>query len=155
RMRKLRMRKLRMRKLRMRKLRMRKLPAQRRHLRPPAKSPRPLRPESPSRLPVRSSYLHSAALAALLLLCSGVADAADRMEPTPVELEAVDVQEKLGAKLPLDAAFVDENGKPVTLADYVGDKPVILTFNYSSCPMLCSVQLGGLVDTMLQMKWNL
>lgn len=104
---------------------------------------------------MRCAPLHSAVLLSLLLVGSGVANAADRMEPTPVELEAVDVQEKLGADLPLDAAFVDENGKPVQLADYIGSKPIILTFNYSNCPMLCSVQLGGLVDAMLQMQWDL
>ncbi len=77
------------------------------------------------------------------------------MEPTPAELESVDVHEKLGADLPVDAAFVDETGTPHKLGDFISDKPVILTFNYSDCPMLCSVQLGGLVDAMLQMDWTL
>lgn len=90
-----------------------------------------------------------------LLLGSAAIARADRMEPTPLELEAVGVNEKLGAALPVDTVFVDEQGKSVKLGDLFSDKPVILTFNYSDCPMLCSVQLGGLVDTMLQMEWNL
>jgi protein SCO1/2 len=32
---------------------------------------------------------------------------------------------------------------------------VILTLNYSDCPMLCSVQLSGLVDALRAMPWNL
>lgn len=63
------------------------------------------------------------------------------------EVAAVDVEEHLGAKVPLDVAFRDQDGHPVTLAELArGDLPVVLTFNYSSCPMLCSMQLTGLVD---------
>lgn len=76
------------------------------------------------------------------------------MDRGPAELDGVDLKENLGGELPLFAQFSDENGKKVRLADLIGDKPVILTFNYSNCPMLCSVQLGGLVDTMLNMSWN-
>lgn len=71
-------------------------------------------------------------------------------------LEGVTVTEKLGAKLPLDATFRDEHGHPTTLRKLlIGEKPVILTFNYSDCPMLCSVQLGGLVDAMTEMPGKL
>ncbi len=97
------------------------------------------------------------ALCALALVGVLVNDAtaADRIEPTPAELESVDVQEKLGASVPLSTEFIDADGKPVRLADVIGSKPVILTFNYSNCPMLCNVQLGGLVNTMTQMDWNI
>jgi len=81
--------------------------------------------------------------------------AADRIEPTPIELEQVDVQEKLGAQIPLSTTFTDSNGMSVRLADVIADRPVILTFNYSNCPMLCSVQLHGLVDAMNQMEWSI
>jgi len=65
------------------------------------------------------------------------------------EVAAVDVEEHLGAKVPLDVAFRDQDGHPVTLAELArGDLPVVLTFNYSSCPMLCSLQLNGLVDAL-------
>ncbi len=83
------------------------------------------------------------------------ARAADSMAPTPTELENVDLQEKLGAQVPLDTTFIDQSGKSVRLADLIGDRPVILTFNYSNCPMLCSVQLTGLVDSMKKMPWNI
>lgn len=99
--------------------------------------------------------LHSglAALVALTALGSS-ASAADRMEKLPTELTDVTLTEKPKAELPLDTLFVDEVGKTVRLADVISHKPVILTFNYSNCPMLCSVQLGGLIDTMLNMEWD-
>lgn len=74
-------------------------------------------------------------------------------EDAPEEIEGVEITEKLGTALPMDLLFRDATGAPVRLGDLFGDgKPVILTFNYSNCPMLCSVQLGGLVDALRQMQ---
>jgi len=73
---------------------------------------------------------------------------ADDDIPTPPPTykgNEVAVQEHLGGKVPLDAKFTTSDGKPVTLGDLLkGDLPTILTFNYSDCPMLCSLQLNGL-----------
>ncbi len=100
----------------------------------------------------RSLHIGFAACVALCALgTSGMA--ADRMEKLPAELEEVSLTEKPSAQVPLDTIFVDELGKSIRLANLFQNKPVILTFNYSNCPMLCSVQLGGLVDTMLNMDW--
>jgi protein SCO1 len=70
--------------------------------------------------------------------------------PPPVyQGNGVTVDEHLGAKLPLDAKFRTHEGKLVTLGEVLaGDLPTILTFNYSSCPMLCSQQLNGLTRVM-------
>ena len=38
----------------------------------------------------------------------------------------VGFDQKLDSQLPLDARFVDQNGKTVTLGDYFGDKPVVV-----------------------------
>ena len=44
----------------------------------------------------------------------------------------------------------------VTLGEFFdGRRPVILTLNYSNCPMLCSLQLNGLVDGIGDMQWDL
>jgi protein SCO1/2 len=49
----------------------------------------------------------------------------------------------------------DHSGKTVTLADYLHDGvPVIVTFNYSNCPMLCSLQLNGFVDSLKQLDFT-
>lgn len=72
--------------------------------------------------------------------------AADRTEEAPKRLKGVDVIEHLGDRVPEGLAFRDHDGKAVKLADYLhADVPVILTFNYSSCPMLCNLQLTAFV----------
>jgi len=59
--------------------------------------------------------------------------------------DAVTVKEHLGAQIPLDARFRTADGAHVTLGQVMaGGLPAILTFNYSDCPMLCSLQLNGL-----------
>src|SRR4051812_42098274 len=54
------------------------------------------------------------------------------------------IGQKLGAQVPIDAAFVDDFGKPVTLGNYFGpgkDKPAILVLVYYGCPRLCTMVL--------------
>jgi protein SCO1/2 len=61
----------------------------------------------------------------------------------------VKVEEHLGAHVPLDASFKTTDGKQTTLGEVLkGDLPTILTFNYTDCPMLCSLQLNGLVTVL-------
>jgi protein SCO1/2 len=93
-------------------------------------------------------------IVAVVALLAGPALADPRSQPPPDEVLAaaptykangVTVDEHLGAKLPLDARFRTQTGAHVTLGDLMkGDLPAILTFNYSDCPMLCSLQLNGL-----------
>jgi len=63
----------------------------------------------------------------------------------------VTVDEHVGGRIPLEAAFRTQDGTPVTLGDVLrGGLPVILTFNYSDCPMLCNLQLNGLTAALPQ-----
>ena len=80
---------------------------------------------------------------------------ADRTDRTPEQLKGVGMDEHLNAALPLGLEFKDETGKQVKLGDYFdGKRPVILTFNYSDCPMLCSLEMSALVKTLKQLKWS-
>jgi len=73
----------------------------------------------------------------------------------PEQLEEVGVEEHLDAKLPLDLEFRDERGRAVRLGDFFdGVKPVILTLNYYKCPMLCGLQLNGLLDGLMGLDWT-
>jgi protein SCO1/2 len=107
---------------------------------------------------VRSASV--ALLAVAVVSIGGLAAAAPPAVPfdeavpeAPKAFDGIGVREQLGAQVPLDLAFRDHTGKAVTLADYVkGDLPVILTFNYSDCPMLCSLQLNGLVAALPQIR---
>lgn len=53
------------------------------------------------------------------------------------------ISEKTGALIPLDAEFVDENGKTIRLGDIV-DRPTILLPIYFYCPNICSKNLANL-----------
>jgi protein SCO1/2 len=70
----------------------------------------------------------------------------------PQVLQKVGVSQHLNERLPLDAAFVDETGKPVALGDYFGKHPAILSLVYYSCPMLCSEELDGLTGALEMVK---
>lgn len=75
--------------------------------------------------------------------------------PLPKEAEGVGISEHPNAQLPLQLAFVDDDGKPVTLGDYLkGQRPVLLTLNYYRCPMLCTLQLNGLIEALKNMPWT-
>jgi protein SCO1 len=79
----------------------------------------------------------------------------ERRDPLPRRLLGVDVKEHLNTPVPMDLGFTDENGKDVTLKDYFdGSVPVILTMNYSNCPMLCSLQLTALVEGLKKVDWT-
>ena len=81
---------------------------------------------------------------------------AERKESLPKELEGVGVTEKLENQIPLDLEFKDSNGKRVKLEQYFdGERPMLLTLNYSNCPMLCSLQLNGLFDALKEMRWDI
>jgi protein SCO1/2 len=68
----------------------------------------------------------------------------------------VAIAQKLNTQVPLNLAFRDETGKPVQLKDYFGKgRPVVLTFMYFRCPMLCSMVLEGTTNAMSQMKFDL
>jgi protein SCO1/2 len=70
----------------------------------------------------------------------------------PQVLQRVGVSQHLNQQLPLNASFVDETGKAITLADYFGKRPAILSLVYYSCPMLCSEELDGLTGALEMVK---
>jgi protein SCO1 len=71
------------------------------------------------------------------------------------DLTGVGITEKLGASIDMEHTFTDENGKDVRIGDYFSKKhPVILSFAYYECPMLCGVVLNALVDGMKELEWT-
>lgn len=71
----------------------------------------------------------------------------ERMEPLPKDLEGVGIEPKLGARIPLDLDFVDDQGHAVKLGSYfTKGRPVLLDLGYYECPMLCNLVLNGMVD---------
>lgn len=98
--------------------------------------------------------VYTALVAAVGLLGVPGMSFGQRTEPMPEELKGIGVTEHLGDPIPLDLEFVDCDGKPVVLKQYFdGKRPVVLTLNYSNCPMLCSLQLDGLFGGLKRMPW--
>jgi protein SCO1/2 len=67
---------------------------------------------------------------------------------TPAVLSTVSFEQRLNEPLPLDVPFKDETGRAVKLGEYFGRKPVVLTFVYYECPMLCTEVLNGLESSL-------
>lgn len=69
-------------------------------------------------------------------------------------LPEIQVDQKIGDKLPLDLVLTDETGKQVQLSSFFSGKPVILTPVYYTCPMLCNLVLNGLVKSLKELSFN-
>jgi len=67
---------------------------------------------------------------------------------TPPILKEIGIDQKPNAKLPLDAEFSDEQGAPVKLGQFFGERPVVLALVYYRCPMLCTQVLNGLAGSL-------
>ncbi len=71
----------------------------------------------------------------------------------PRPLRDLGWDQQMGAELPLDATFVDQDGKTVRLRDYFGERPVLIAPVYYECPMLCSLVLDGVVRGVKPLKF--
>lgn len=67
----------------------------------------------------------------------------------PKQVEEVTVEQKLGESIPLDVLLTDSQGRATKTGFYLdGKRPLLLTLNYSDCPVLCNVQLNALVESL-------
>jgi protein SCO1/2 len=82
-------------------------------------------------------------LCATVLALTGAAFA-QRFDPVQRFSPAQDVglDQHLGDKLPLELVFRDESGSSRPLSDFFETKPVLLSFVYFECPMLCTEVLN-------------
>lgn len=102
-----------------------------------------------------------AAAAASMFLAYPGSVAAQFTDPTqgigvrPELLKDVSIDQKLDSSIPLDLMFRDEHGQAVTLGQYFGSKPVILTLVYYNCPMLCTQVLNGLDRSLEQIPMSI
>ena len=91
----------------------------------------------------------------LVALCLAGSTRAQLIGEVPEDARGVAVVEHLDGKLPLGLRFRDDKGRVVRLGElFDGARPVLLSLNYSTCPMLCQLQLQGLVRTAKQLEWD-
>jgi protein SCO1 len=94
----------------------------------------------------------------VLVLCTVClwSDYASGQLSTRQIVQDVGIDQHLDAQLPLDAVLVDEQGRSVRLAEFFGrGKPVIVTFVYFRCPMLCTQVLNGLLRSSQAIKFTM
>lgn len=73
----------------------------------------------------------------------------------PAELAGMEVTDRRGENLPMQATLMDESGKPVSLeAIFADGRPRLLQLGYMRCPMLCSLALNGLVRGLQGLDWS-
>ena len=72
----------------------------------------------------------------------------------PGPLKEVGFDQRLGESVPLDAVFRDETGHAVRLAEYFGERPVILAPVYYECPMICTMVLNGLTSALRVLSFD-
>ena len=66
----------------------------------------------------------------------------------PAQLRDVGFDQNLNQMLPLDVELTDEHGRVVKIGEYFGKRPVVLSFVYYGCPMLCLQSLSSLAATL-------
>lgn len=90
-------------------------------------------------------------LTLLIGMCFGASATAQRLQGEPEVAKGIGVDQRLGDYIPTEIRFSDDNNDTVTLGQYFdGKKPVLLSFNYSDCPMLCITQLNNLCTALQQ-----
>jgi protein SCO1/2 len=84
----------------------------------------------------------------LFAVVAGLAAPLGAQQGPPPALRQVGFDQRLGASVPPELRFRDDAGREVTLRDYFGTRPVVLSLNYYACPMLCTVTLNGLASAL-------
>ncbi|MBX9789003.1 MAG: SCO family protein [Pirellulales bacterium] len=97
-------------------------------------------------LPIATCCL---ALAAVCAVPARAAAPVQTPQALKEQLPMIGIDQHLGALLPLDATFRDEQGASVRLGQFFGGKkPVLLMLAYFECPGLCNAALNGLLRGM-------
>lgn len=84
-----------------------------------------------------------------VLLIGGLVQA----KPGRDQLASLEFEQKLNQPVPLELSFTDDNAAQTTLGEILArGKPAILVPGYYGCPMLCTLVLNGLVDSLQRIK---
>jgi protein SCO1/2 len=101
------------------------------------------------------SVLHSCFV--LVLFCLALlfgAQLAQGNGSRPEALRDVGFDQRLGAQVPLDLKFRNEDGRSIQLSEYFTNKPVVLMLAYYNCPNLCPLALEGLVRSLKALSFD-
>jgi protein SCO1/2 len=96
----------------------------------------------------------------LIVLSIGAGDAPSwahhaEQHRLPAAMREIRFDQRLREQVPHDLTFRDEEGNAMRLGDLFGEKPVILTFAYYDCPMLCPLVLEGLLRSLRAVSFTI
>jgi protein SCO1/2 len=84
-----------------------------------------------------------------ICILAAAASSATGQYARPTLTKGVSIDQKLNAPVPLNLVFHNEANQPVALWKYFGDKPVVLSMVYYTCPSLCPMSLH---ETVMSLK---
>jgi protein SCO1 len=90
----------------------------------------------------------------LALAPAGLAAQGLPADARPAVLRDVGYDQRLGEAVPLDVTLRDEDGRHVTLGQFFGKRPVVLTLVYYDCPMLCTLSLNALASALATLSFD-
>jgi protein SCO1/2 len=107
-------------------------------------------------IPERKSLrLFSSLLLGVIVFCASLTAWAQVNNSLPENTKGLELERKLNAQIDLDLTFINEEGQSVALRDYFSKgRPVILNLAYYSCPMLCSMVLKGVTNSLREIPWQ-
>lgn len=93
---------------------------------------------------------------ALLFLLSPIAVTSQVINENVKELQNIDVEEHLGQSIPMDLVFTTQDSVEIHLGQLFNqNKPVILILAYYDCPMLCTLVLNGITQSVYALDLEL
>ena len=109
--------------------------------------------------PIQSSFLRFSIAFFAIVLTMGALDSSLGLgqslrgqtlnDELPDVAKDIGVDSKIGTQVEMDLRFHDSENNFVRLGRYFdGKKPIMLSFNYSNCPKLCSVQLENMTTAL-------
>lgn len=84
----------------------------------------------------------------IIAVVLGLAMGAPQDAPRP----EVGIDQRVGETVSLGLTFRDERGADLTLREAIGGKPTVLALVYYRCPMLCTLILNGLLQSLLEIE---
>jgi protein SCO1 len=87
----------------------------------------------------------------MLMILLGFSEVAAQSTSVPnaaAPFSDIKIDQKLNNSLPLELQFRDDDGQEKKLGTFFGKKPVIIAPVYYNCPMLCTLILNGLTQSL-------
>lgn len=101
-------------------------------------------------------WLSWCAVAAVLLAMVVPARAQVLQAEPPKDVQNIEIIEKLGEQVALDAKVINSEGRTVPVSSYFdGETPVILVFAYYECPMICPLVLDRLAVSFNELDYTI